>query len=97
MKFLYEFLVAVVIIFCAFILIFSFFLQGWPVSDIGPFEALMLLCSYEQTTKETIDPLKLESGEVKLSELLTQEDFDMARLVRSFGFQLPLLASKFLT
>ena len=48
------------------------------MSDIGPFEALMLLCSNEQRTKETIDPLKLESGEVKLSDLLTQEDFDMA-------------------
>ena len=78
MKFLLRILIAIVIIFCAFILIFSFFLQGWPVSDIGPFEALILLCSYEQRTKETIDPLKLESSEVKLSDLLTQEDFDVA-------------------
>ena len=59
-------------------------LQGWPMSDIGPFEALMLLCSYEECTKETIDPKKLESGELKLSELLTQEDFDMAHSVSIF-------------
>ena len=63
---------------------YSLFLQGWPVSDISPFEALMLLCSYEERTKETIDPCKLESGELKLSELLTKEDFNMACLVNSF-------------
>ena len=40
--------------------------QGWPVDDIGPFEVLMLLCSYEERMKETIDPKKLESGELKL-------------------------------
>ena len=50
-------------------------LQGWPTSDIGPSEALMLLCSYEECTKETINPKKLESCELKLSESLTQEDF----------------------
>ena len=48
------------------------------MSDIGPFEALMLLCSYEERTKETTDPKKLESGELKLSDLLTEEDFAMA-------------------
>ena len=51
------------------------------MSDIGPFEALMLLCSYEERMKETIDPKKLESGELKLSDLLTEEDFAMARSV----------------
>ena len=59
-------------------------LQGWPMSEIGPFEALMLLCSYEEWTKETIDPKKLESRELKLNELLTQEDFDMAHSVSIF-------------
>ena len=48
------------------------------MSDIGPFEALMLLCSYEERTKEMIDPKKLESGELKLSDLVTEEDFAMA-------------------
>ena len=48
------------------------------MSDIGPFEALMLLCSYEERMKETIDPKKLESGELKLSDLLKEEDFVMA-------------------
>ena len=38
----------------------------------------MLLCSYENRTKEMINPLKLESGEIKLSDLLMQADFDMA-------------------
>ena len=48
------------------------------MSDIGPFEALMLLCSYEERMKEPIDPKKLESRELKLSDLLTEEDFAMA-------------------
>ena len=48
------------------------------MSDIAPFEALMLLCSYEERMKETIDPNKLESGELKLSDLLIEEDFAMA-------------------
>ena len=48
------------------------------MSDIGPFEVLMLLCSYEERMKETINPKKLESGELKLSDLLTEEDFAMA-------------------
>ena len=56
------------------------------MSDIGPFEALMLLCSYEERTKETIDPKKLESGEIKLSDLLTEEDFVMARSVSTVLF-----------
>ena len=48
------------------------------MSDIGPFEALMFLCSYEERKKEMIDPKKLESGELKLSDLLTEENFTMA-------------------
>ena len=51
------------------------------MSEIGPFEALMLLCSYEERTKEIIDPKRLESGELKLSDLLTEEDFIKARSV----------------
>ena len=49
--------------------------QGWPVSNIGSFEALMLLGSYEDRTKESLDLKKLESGELKLSDLLMDEDF----------------------
>ena len=61
-----------VLLYCFCSINHSPFLQGWLVSDIGPFEALMLLCSYKERTKETIDPRKLESGELKLSELLTR-------------------------
>ena len=84
-----------VLLYCFHSINHSPFLQGWPVSDIGPLEALMLLCSYEERTKETIDPHKLESGELKLSDLLTKEDFDMTRLVNSF--YLYHLACRFLT
>ena len=49
----------------------------------------MLLCSYENRTKETLDPKKLESGELKLSDLLMEEDFDMVRSVSNTSFTLP--------
>ena len=51
----------------------------------------MLLCSYEERTKEVIDPKKLESGELKLSNLLTEEDFIMARSVSDVTFSLSIL------
>ena len=51
------------------------------MSEIGPFKALMLLCSYEERMKETINPKKLENGELKLSDLLTEEDFVMVHSV----------------
>ena len=44
-------------------------------------EALMLLCSYENHTGTTLDPKKVEDGEVKLQDLLTEEDFAMAHSV----------------
>ena len=61
------------------------------MSDIGPFEALMLLCSYENYTKKTIDPKKLESGELKLEDLLTKEDFKMAHSVSNLLLLSPFL------
>ena len=73
-----------VLLYCFRSINHSPFLQGWLVSNISPFEALMLLCSYEERTKETIDPHKLESGELKFSEWLTKEDFDMVHSVNSF-------------
>ena len=70
--------------------------QGWPVGDIGPFEALMLLCSCESCTRETIDPKKLESRELKLGDLLTKEDFKMACSVSNFLFLSPFLPIPYL-
>ena len=43
----------------------------------------MLLCSYENRTGETLDPKKLEDGEIKLADLLTEKDFKMAHSVVS--------------
>ena len=56
-------------------------LQGWLCDDIGPSEALMLLCSYENCTGKMTDPKELEDGSVQLKDLLTEEDFKMACLV----------------
>ena len=71
-------------------------LHGWPMSDIGPSEVLMLLCSYEECTKETINPKELESGELMLSESLTQEDFDMAHSVSTFYLNCFILLAPYL-
>ena len=89
---LYDFMI---LLYCFHSINYSSFLQGWSVSNISPFEALMLLCSYEERTKETTNPGKLESRELKLSELLTKEDFDMACSVNSFFSY--HLACRFLT
>ena len=70
--------------------------QGWPVGDIGPFEALMLLCSYESCSREIIDPKKLESKELKLGDLLTEEDFKMTHSVSNFLFLSPFLPIPYL-
>ena len=51
------------------------------MKDIGPLEALMLLCSYENHMGEVIDLLKLEHGKVKLENLLTEENFAMVHKV----------------
>ena len=46
----------------------------------------MLLCSYENHTGKTINPKELEDGSVQLKDLLTEEDFKMARSVIIFLF-----------
>ena len=48
----------------------------------------MLLCSYENRTGKTIDPKELEDGSVQLKDLLTVEDFKMARSVIVHAFSL---------
>ena len=50
-----------------------FLFQGWPCDDIGPTEALMLLCSYENQMGKTIDPKLLEDGTLQLKDLLIEE------------------------
>ena len=44
----------------------------------------MLLCSYENRMGITLDPKKVEDGEIKLQDLLTDEDFTMAHSVCIF-------------
>ena len=41
----------------------------------------MLLCSCKNWTGNTIDLKKLEDGALQLKDLLTEEDFALARLV----------------
>ena len=46
----------------------------------------MLLCSYENCMGKTINPKELEDGSVQLKDLLTEEDFKMARSVIIFNY-----------
>ena len=48
----------------------------------------MLLCSYENCTGKMINPKELEDGSVQLKDLLTEEDFKMARSVVVISFSL---------
>ena len=48
----------------------------------------MLLCSYENRTGKTIDPKELEDDSVQLKDLLTEEDFKMARSIVVLAFSL---------
>ena len=48
----------------------------------------MLLCSYENHMGKTINPKELEDGSVQLKDLLTEEDFKMARSVVVLAFSL---------
>ena len=83
------------VIFSLIIINGFFHLQDQPCDDIGPTEAFILLHSYEKRTKETLDPKKLEDGTLKLSDLLTEEDFAMAHhpscmILTSFGSPVPI-------
>ena len=44
----------------------------------------MLLCNYKNRTGQTLDPKNVEDGEIKLSDLLTEEDFKMAHSICEF-------------
>ena len=48
----------------------------------------MLLCSYENRMGKMIDQKEVEDGSVQLKDLLTEEDFKMARLVVVLSFSL---------
>ena len=48
----------------------------------------MLLCSYENCMGKMIDPKELEDGSIQLKDLLTEEDFKMARSVVVLAFSL---------
>ena len=63
------------------ILINGFYFICRVGNDIGPTEASMLLCSYENRTKEMLDPKKWEDGTLKLSVLLMEEDFAITHSV----------------
>ena len=61
--------------------IHSFLLQGWPMAELSPVQALLVMIAYEKWTGKTIEQQDVESGRIKLQNILTQEDFNYARQV----------------
>ena len=59
-------------------------LQGWPTSELSPVQALLVMIADEKRTGESIDQKDVETGKVKLCDILTQEDFDNADKVSEF-------------
>ena len=76
----FYFLVFVLMLF----LIHSFLLQGWPTAELSPVQALLVMIAYEKWTSKTIEQQDVESGRIKLQDILTQKDFDYARQVSGF-------------
>ena len=50
---------------------FHFNLQGWPTAELSPVQALLVMITYEERMGETIDQKDVETGKVKLNEILT--------------------------
>ena len=66
------------------ILIHSFLLQGWPTGELSPVQPLLIMIAYEKRTGKTIEQQDVESGRIKLQDILTQEDLDHAGQVSGF-------------
>ena len=66
-----------------------------PSADITPVQALLILIAYEKWTGEDLKQEDIESGKIKLCDILTQEDFDNARKVSISSSIFPLNSLKF--
>ena len=52
--------------------------------QLSPVQVLLVMIAYEKRTGESIDQKDVETGKVKLCDILTQEDFDNAGKVSEF-------------
>ena len=68
-------------------LLHPFLLQGWPTAELSPVQALLVMIAYKKWTSKTIEQQDIESGRIKLQDILTQEDFDYAGQVSGFLLQ----------
>ena len=48
------------------------------MAELSPVQALLVMIACEKQTGETIEQQDVESGRIKLKDILTQEDFDYA-------------------
>ena len=46
------------------------------MAELSPVQALLVMIAYEKQTGKTIEQQDIESGRIKLQDILTQEDFD---------------------
>ena len=61
-------------------------LSGWPIAELSPVQVLLVMITYEKWTGETTEQQDVESGRIKLEDILTQEDFDYAGQVSGSYF-----------
>ena len=57
------------------------------MTELPPVQALLVMIAYEKQTGKTIDQQDIESGRIKLQDILTQEDFDYAGQVSGLLLQ----------
>ena len=48
-----------------------FQLQGWPTAELSSVQALLVVIAYEKRTGKTIEQQDVESGRIKLQDILT--------------------------
>ena len=58
------------------------------MAELSPVQALLVMIAYEKGTGKTIEQQDIESGRIKLQDILIQEDYDYARQVSGFYFDI---------
>ena len=58
------------------------------MAELSPVQALLVMIVYEKRTGKTIEQQDVESGRIKLQDILTQEDFDYAGQISGFYFDI---------
>ena len=58
------------------------------MAELSPVQALLVMIAYEKWIGKTIEQQDIESGRIKLQDILIQEDFDYPTQVSGFCFDI---------